>query len=340
MSRPKDLITTSLHGRNEQSFLRTHAPSRHKASNVNTVTQQFWTEYIIGLAFITAALFFFWLKSRKIKAASDFNLSSDEEKQLLDCEAKLQRSENRARDIFREGSRAELKVNTDRVSYHRGSKLGQKLNHELEGLGIHIHILRRTVERLGRLPSQRLDNWSHAYASRLSVGIAAVVYCIIPLSTRDFYFLHFVLLGLILSAMYLAIRKLLKPWVVRWLDGIDSFWSRWSRYSHMQTSEEEFELLIEDEEEPYSDDSGDNFQEVILKKPDSAGAWHDVLGVSVNASREEIAAARKQRAKQFHSDRLQGVEGLSPEFKELADKRMVEINKAYEQGIAGLQQNT
>ena len=114
----------------------------------------------------------------------------------------------------------------------------------------------------------------------------------------------------------------------------------------MQTSEDGLELLIENEEEPFSEDSDDDFQddenddEGDLKKPEPARAWHDVLGVSLKASLTEIKAARNERAKQFHSDRLKGVEGLSPEFEELANKRMAEINQAYEEAIANLRQNT
>jgi hypothetical protein len=53
----------------------------------------------------------------------------------------------------------------------------------------------------------------------------------------------------------------------------------------------------------------------------------NVLGVSGTASSEEIAAAYRQLAQMYHPDK---VSGLAPEFQQLADRRMKEINAAYE----------
>jgi DnaJ like chaperone protein len=56
-------------------------------------------------------------------------------------------------------------------------------------------------------------------------------------------------------------------------------------------------------------------------------APHEVLGVSANATIEEITAAYRQMAQMYHPDK---VTTLGPEFRELAERKMKEINKAYE----------
>ena len=58
----------------------------------------------------------------------------------------------------------------------------------------------------------------------------------------------------------------------------------------------------------------------------SATPW-DVLGVSIGASEEEITAAYRRMAQMYHPDK---VATLGPELKEFADRRMKEINAAYD----------
>jgi DnaJ-class molecular chaperone len=52
-----------------------------------------------------------------------------------------------------------------------------------------------------------------------------------------------------------------------------------------------------------------------------------ILGVGDNASEAEISAAYRRLAQMYHPDK---VAGLAPEFQTLADRRMKEINAAYE----------
>lgn len=62
-------------------------------------------------------------------------------------------------------------------------------------------------------------------------------------------------------------------------------------------------------------------------KPQTSNAY-SVLNISINSSKDEITSAYKKLAQQYHPDK---VEGLGPEFKELAEKRMKDINAAYKE---------
>jgi tetratricopeptide (TPR) repeat protein len=53
---------------------------------------------------------------------------------------------------------------------------------------------------------------------------------------------------------------------------------------------------------------------------------YDVLGVSERASWKEITAAYRQKAQQYHPDKMAG---LTPEFQLLAEERMKDLNVAY-----------
>ena len=59
----------------------------------------------------------------------------------------------------------------------------------------------------------------------------------------------------------------------------------------------------------------------------SAKSPYEVLKVSPGAEREEVVAAYRQMARLYHPDK---VASLAPEFQELAEQRMKEINAAYQ----------
>ena len=60
--------------------------------------------------------------------------------------------------------------------------------------------------------------------------------------------------------------------------------------------------------------------------------WFGVLGVQPTASMDEIKAAFRERARQYHPDR---VAGLGPEFREIAEKKMKQLNEAYDFAVRG-----
>lgn len=78
--------------------------------------------------------------------------------------------------------------------------------------------------------------------------------------------------------------------------------------------------------------SGSGYTKQDKKSPSSpkgpsAKTPYEVLGVSPGASDEELTSAYRRMAKQYHPDR---VADLGPEFRQLAEERMKEINAAYE----------
>ena len=54
---------------------------------------------------------------------------------------------------------------------------------------------------------------------------------------------------------------------------------------------------------------------------------HDILGVRRGASGDEITSAYHRLVQMYHPDR---VANLAPEFRDLAERRMKEINAAYD----------
>ncbi len=59
---------------------------------------------------------------------------------------------------------------------------------------------------------------------------------------------------------------------------------------------------------------------------------HEVLGIDENATRDEIQAAFRAAAKQYHPDR---VASLGKEFQDLANLKFIEIKEAYARMMAG-----
>jgi DnaJ like chaperone protein len=59
-------------------------------------------------------------------------------------------------------------------------------------------------------------------------------------------------------------------------------------------------------------------------------AWHTVLGVSSNASLDEIRSAYKSLVGKYHPDK---VDSMGPEVKAVCEAKSKEINLAYEKAL-------
>ena len=80
----------------------------------------------------------------------------------------------------------------------------------------------------------------------------------------------------------------------------------------------------------HSQTDSQNDSRTYTRTADFAGTWnpHKVLGIKPGASQDEIKHAYRQLAGKYHPDK---VEHLGDEFKELAEKRFKDIQKAYEE---------
>ena len=58
---------------------------------------------------------------------------------------------------------------------------------------------------------------------------------------------------------------------------------------------------------------------------EKARSPYDILGIKSGASEDEIISAYRQLVQQYHPDR---VADMAPEFREVAERRMKEINAA------------
>lgn len=60
--------------------------------------------------------------------------------------------------------------------------------------------------------------------------------------------------------------------------------------------------------------------------------WHEVLGVSPDATQEQIVSAYRARMSEYHPDKAAN---LGPDIRALAEQRAKEINAAYAEATAG-----
>ncbi|MFH1154618.1 MAG: DnaJ domain-containing protein [Pseudomonadota bacterium] len=73
-------------------------------------------------------------------------------------------------------------------------------------------------------------------------------------------------------------------------------------------------------------------QEQEKPEPGPVRSAREILGVSKNATRQEIQSAFREAVKRYHPDR---VSHLGKEFQDLANKKFIEINEAYNTLIKG-----
>ena len=115
-----------------------------------------------------------------------------------------------------------------------------------------------------------------------------------------------------------------------WLDDIVILGLLW-RYLHSQKKKREAAQKYYQNQRQARDNSrasANGEQQSSSDSGDRAGGWdpYQILGIDRNASQEEIKGAYRQLAGRYHPDK---VEHLGEEFKELAEKRFKDIQRAY-----------
>jgi DnaJ like chaperone protein len=115
-----------------------------------------------------------------------------------------------------------------------------------------------------------------------------------------------------------------------WLDDIVILGLLW-RYLHMQKKKREaFQNYHQSKGKPHDTSNGNAYDHTESRTGTDAGTWdpYSVLGIDRGASREDIKRAYRRLAGQYHPDK---VTHLGDEFKELAEKRFKDIQKAYDE---------
>jgi peptidoglycan hydrolase-like protein with peptidoglycan-binding domain len=297
-----------------------------------------WVFYLIILTFLVGRIALFWKKAKPPSSLEFFELAASDEHRLRSQEGALQRALQRRYEIFVDAENRDLKRNLD-GSFHRGSRLGQKYNDELESLDRRIEELGDEISILKSIPLNKLAEWSRAAAVRATSFMFLGLWILAPVLVRQMSALQLAGFSAITILAHFILMPPLSKFAEHKRPGISAFRMKWSHsetddwedyhpsdsddFAHEENHEEE------DEEPTSTHDKNRN-----RAHEEAPADWRTVLGVPANATREEIKVAWRRKVKEFHSDRLSGIEGLSPEFRQFADRKLAEVNRAYEEAMA------
>jgi uncharacterized membrane protein YkvA (DUF1232 family) len=133
------------------------------------------------------------------------------------------------------------------------------------------------------------------------------------------------LLPLIAALLYLVFPRDLIPDMligVGWIDDLIVIYLLWRLYRRMTQTRQAGRPTEETRQT-----AGDRQEHTTRPDPSEEKDPYTVLGIAPGASREEIKSAYRRLAGQYHPDK---VEHLGEEFRELAEIRFKEIQRAYE----------
>ncbi len=238
------------------------------------------------------------------------------------------------------------------VRYRRRRLLREKFGEELEDIEAYEKHLRSIIVRLRSKPLQRLRCWLHVCSAKLAFRRSLTAYAVICcVGLVELHCLQQLLLSDDMDASFAALSRwedLHGPMVyANWIAAglMVATWpavylyrrAELNRIHRMQLrlckrfaaadpdrliEELDAEDICEEPLQPYED----------IAQPE--GTCFDVLGVSPTATLEEVKEAYRERIKQIHPDRVQG---MSSAFTALAEAETKKLNVAYQEALVTLQ---
>jgi DnaJ domain len=240
--------------------------------------------------------------------------------------------------------------------YRQRRSLRKQFAEERHRLGAYAAHLRSNIIRLRRGPIHRFTSWAHATSSYFAHGCGLVLYAAAWAAliavyqpdhpawqavTNDLHALlqwepvdvRLLCGNLVAASLALAAMPMLYGFrriTIRSYHGLQLRDLR-------EFAATDPDLLIAELPGDEGFDEDRVGHEVFEAPPlvEEETAWFDVLDVSPWASLEEIKQAYKALIKQNHPDR---VHGMSPAFRELAERETRRLNVAYEEAVASLRQ--
>jgi hypothetical protein len=277
-----------------------------------------------------ACWIYFEVRARRPKPNP--RLDADETRKLFKAEARLGAVRARLSQVANEG--AHLSVNKD-GSYHRGNKLGKKLNDERVQLKEELSKLASRTYVLRNKPRDMLNEWMHELALCASFRFATAAYLFVLLigyfSKKSFDVLSFGTAAAVTGAIIVGFIVCYKIRRIR-LEKNEKDTRRYvEQFSEGRFSEESNSAHFHDgaggsaHGEPNSDRRSSAKDEAS-----GCGPWYVALGVGEDASESEINSAWRQAMRKNHPDR---VAELDREFQVLAAERTTTLNAAREEGL-------
>jgi hypothetical protein len=235
--------------------------------------------------------------------------------------------------------------------YRRRKIIRQKYAEELEDIDAYGNHLRSTIVRLRRKPIQRLRSWLHICSAQQAFGRSLTAYAVIScLGLIELNCLQQLLLvdeSEISFALFSRWEEIRAPMLyANWLAAglMLATLPAVYLYRRVEFSREyrmqlrlcrQFAAADPDRlvQELYSEDASDTplqpSDRITLER-----TCFDVLGLSPMATIEEVKEAYRERVKQNHPDRVQG---MSTAFTALAETETKKLNAAYQDALLALQ---
>jgi len=235
--------------------------------------------------------------------------------------------------------------------YRQRKMIRQKFAEELEDIEAYGKQLRSTIVRLRRKPIQRLRCWLHVCSARLAFGRSLTTYVVICcVGLIELYCLQQLLLlddmetsfapfsqwehlyAPTLYASWIAAGFMLATWPVVYIYRRAEL-NRAYRM-HLRLCKR---FAAADPDRLIQQLRTESTCEAPLQPSDEIseeGSCFDVLGLSPTATVEEVKEAYRERVKQSHPDRVQGMSGA---FTALAETETKKLNAAYQEALLALQ---